>query len=183
MIPGTTHILQAMARPTPPRKAHLQPSRLILVEGVTGMAKSKSWTQYRIFFPSLTLDAAITNPNSHLMDTLRPHQQHTFRATKPTPRRLEPQQAPVHNSAVAATEAVDHSEAPVPAAEAVVADSRVGIGVRVATAPGLLPVSPTTQVRAVEHHKLQMPARHRRFTARHLPKTQRILSGRLKSCK
>lgn len=96
---------------------------------------------------------------------------------------LELPQAPVHNSTVAATEAAEHFEALVPAAEAVVVGSKVGIGVLVVTVPGRLPVNRTMQVRAAERHKPQMLARHPHTTARPQHTRQRILSDRLRSYK
>lgn len=113
------------------------------------------------------------------MDILQPHQQRTFKATKPMLRLSELQQALVHSSTVAATEAAGHFEALIPAVGVVVADSRVVIGALVATAPGLLPVSLTMQVRVAEHRKPQMLARRRQFTVKPQHTMQRILSDRL----
>lgn len=87
----------------------------------------------------------------------------------------------MHNLIEAAIEAAVHFEAPVPAAEVAVADSRVGIGALVAMAPELRPVNRTMLARAVEHHKPQTLARRPRFTARLQHMSQRILSDRLKT--
>lgn len=91
----------------------------------------------------LMLDTAvIISPNSP-MGTHQQPQRHIFKATRPTLRPLAHRQAPVHNSAEAATEAVERFEVPDPAVAAVVADSKAGTGVQAATALGLLPVSRT----------------------------------------